>query len=98
MTTFHQWFLVLGLFGVPIVLLALGHRIKRTTTRRQRIFWGALGGHMLASVLAIGASLVPPIGWLPSDALRGALGVWSLVLLPLAGALIASLLPEETAR
>lgn len=98
MSPLNQLLLVLGLFIVPLCLLLLGHKVKRAAPRRQRVFWGALAGHVIAGVVALAVSLMPPIGWLPSDVLRGALGVWSLVLLPFAGALIAAFLPTEPAR
>ena len=90
MSTIHQLLFVLGLFGVPTLLLVLGHRVKRRSPRQQRIFWGGVWGHVLALVLAMYASLAPPIGWQATDLVRGALGVWSLVVLPLAGAAIGA--------
>ena len=87
MSTLHQVVLILGLFGVPLALLIAGHRLKRTSQRRQYVFWGCVYGHLVALAVAMYASLSPPIGWLSSDIMRGALGVWGLVLLPLAGAL-----------
>lgn len=96
MSTLHQAVLVLGLFGVPLVLLMVGHRIKRSTQRRQFAFWGGVYGHLVALVLAMYASLSPPIGWLSSDVTRGALGVWSLVLLPLVGAVLGAVRSPES--
>lgn len=96
MSTLHQVVLVLGLFGVPLALLIAGHRIKRSTPRKQFVFWGGVWGHLLALALAMYASLSPPIGWLSSDLTRGALGVWSLVLLPLAGALLGAVRSPES--
>lgn len=91
MSTLNQVALIVGLFGVPLVLLAAGHRLRRKSVRRQQAFWGALLGHLLACGAALFASLAPPIGWLGTDVLRGALGVWALVALPLIGAGIGSL-------
>ncbi len=94
MSTLHQVVLVLGLFGIPLALLMAGHRIKRSSPRRQRVFWGAVTGHLFAAAAALAVSLAPPIGWLPTDTLRGALGIWSLVALPLAGAVVGALRPS----
>ncbi len=96
MTTLHQLLLLLGLFVVPLILLMSGHRIKRSSSARQRLFWGAVTGHIVALLLALGASLWPPTGWLPTDTWRGALGVWSLVVLPIVGALVAFLGTRRT--
>lgn len=86
MSPLHATVLLAGLFGVPLALLVMGHRIRRAAPRRQRMFRGAIVGHGLAVILALYASLVPPIGWRADDLLRGVLGVWSLVLLPAVGA------------
>ncbi len=91
MSTLQQLVLIIGLAGVPLTLLMAGHRLRRESVRRQHAFWGALVGHVLACVVALVASLVPPIGWLGTDLLRGAGGVWGLVVLPLIGAGIGSL-------
>ena len=96
MSTLHQVVLVVGLFGVPLALLVVGHRIKRSSQRRQYVFWGCVWGHLAALVLAMYASLSPPIGWEASDVTRGALGVWSLVLVPLVGALIGAVRSPES--
>jgi hypothetical protein len=90
MSTPHQVILLLGLFGVPLALLITGHRLKRGSWRRQHAFWGGVAGHLIALVLATWASLVPPIGWQDHDVVRGALGVWSLVVLPIVGATIGA--------
>ncbi len=90
MNTLHQIVLVIGLAGVPIMLLVAGHRLRRASARRQRVFWGALVGHVVACCAALIASLVPPIGWLGTDLLRGAAGVWGLVVLPLIGVAFGS--------
>ncbi|MBK8250148.1 MAG: hypothetical protein IPK85_22570 [Gemmatimonadetes bacterium] len=91
MSVIHQLLLLVGLFGVPIALLVVGHRIKRESPARQRAFWGAVYGHVAAALLALYASLSPPTGWLPADTVRGALGLWSLVVFPLAGAFLGAL-------
>ena len=90
MSTLHQLLLVIGLVGVPVALLGAGHRLRRASLRRQHAFWGALIGHLLAGAASLTASLAPPTGWQSTDLLRGALGVWALVALPLIGASIGT--------
>jgi hypothetical protein len=94
-STLHQVIFVLGLFGVPLALLVAGHRLKRKSVRRQHAFWGAVLGHGIACGTALVASLVPPIGWLPTDVVRGAFGLWGLVALPLIGAGLGSLTQSD---
>lgn len=89
MNSLQQAALLIGLFGVPIALLVFGNRIRRASRRRHRFFWGAVLGHCVASLLALGASLVPPSGWTSTDTVRAVLGVWTLIALPVIGALVA---------
>jgi hypothetical protein len=89
-STLHQIALVLGVFGVPLALLVAGRRIRRAPMQRQSAFWGAVIGHVVAAIASLGASLMPPIGWQSADTLRGALGVWGLLALPLLGAVFGA--------
>jgi hypothetical protein len=86
MSLLHQLILLAGLIGVPVVLLIIGHRLRRSSDRRQRVFWGALCGHVVAGLVALVASITPPLGWSEADVVRGAAGVWGLLVLPLIGA------------
>jgi hypothetical protein len=90
MSLLHQVALLAGLVGVPIALLIAGHRVRRSSHRRQRVFWGALVGHVIAGLVALVASVTPPLGWSDTDVVRGAAGVWGLLVLPLMGASIGA--------
>jgi len=81
---------LLGLYGLPLVLLAWGHGLRRRSARLQRAFWGAIGGHLLAMLLALGAALSLPVAWSSTDVARGAVGLWSLLMLPIGGALLGA--------
>jgi uncharacterized membrane protein len=83
--------LLLGLYGMPLVLLALGHGLRRRPPRLQRAFWGAVVGHLVALLLAMAAALATPAMWTGDDTVRGLLGLWTLLLLPLGGALLGAL-------
>lgn len=83
--------MLVGLFGVPAALLWLGHRLRRRPSAWQGAFWGALVGHLVALPLAVGAALWPPVAWAPTDVVRGALGLWTLALLPLLGGALGAL-------
>ena len=77
---------LVGLYVMPLVLLAWGHGLRRRSPRWQRAFWGAIGGHLVAMLLALGAALYLPVVWTGDETVRGFLGLWTLLLLPLAGA------------
>ena len=81
---------LVGLFGVPLVLLRGGHRLRRRSPRAQSMFWGAIVGHCVAGVLAIVFGMIPPEAWTADERLRGFAGLWSLLALPLGGALVGA--------
>lgn len=81
---------LLGLFGVPIVLLLGGHRLRRRSRRAHRTFWGAVIGHCIAGTLAVSWGMVPPEAWTSDETARGFVGLWSLLVFPVAGALIGA--------
>jgi RsiW-degrading membrane proteinase PrsW (M82 family) len=78
--------MLLGAFVVPAVLLWAGHRLRRRPPGWRAAFWGALLGHVLAVPLAVAAAVWPPAEWAPTDVLRGGLGLWALLVLPVVGA------------
>jgi hypothetical protein len=85
----HFIVFILGLFGVPLALLAIGHRLRRRSPRIRAIFWGGIAGHCLAGILAVVWGMMPPDAWESTETARGFAGLWSLFVLPLAGALIS---------
>lgn len=80
-----------GLFVVPVALLWTGHRLRRLPPRTRRAFWGGIIGHCVAGTLALVAGMIRPEEWTAQDTARGFLGMWSLVFLPLLGALAGAL-------
>ena len=87
----HILVFLLGLFGVPLALLAIGHRFRRRSTRVRAIFWGAMVGHIVAALLAVVWGMIPPEAWEPTETGRGFAGLWSLLVFPVAGALLFSI-------
>lgn len=81
---------ILGLFGVPMMLLALGHRLRRRSVRERSAFWGAVIGHCVAGTVAVVYGMIPPEAWTQDEVARGFAGLWSLLVLPLAGAVIGA--------
>ncbi len=83
--------LLAGTFGVPAALLWAGHRLRRRPARWRWAFWGALLGHLVAIPLALWGAMVPAAEWAPTDAWRGALGFWALLVLPAVGGAVGAL-------
>ena len=82
---------LVGLYVVPLLLLWVGHHVRRGSAARRRMFWGAVVGHCIAGVLALTAALMQAAMWSGDDAMRGVLGFWAMLALPVIGALIAGL-------
>jgi hypothetical protein len=70
--------LLLGLFGVPALLMILGHRLRGRSERHKRRFWGGVLGYVLGMVVAVCAMLLPPVGWADGSLLRPFLVHWSM--------------------
>ena len=83
--------MLLGIFGVPMVLLWAGHRMRRRSLRWRAAFWGGIAGHVLALIVGSIAAVVPAEQWAATDRWRGALGLWSFLVLPALGAAVAVL-------
>lgn len=84
--------LLIGLFVIPALLLALGHKLRRRQPWQRRVFWGAVAGHSLALLVTMAASMYPPIWWAGGSFWRDAAVHWSMLFGALLGAGIAGLL------
>jgi hypothetical protein len=78
MTADSRLALVAGLFVVPALLLWLGHRLRRQTPARRRVFWGATVGYGLGMLLVLVAIHYPPVLWAGGD-WRTAVVHWGMV-------------------
>jgi hypothetical protein len=87
--TIHHMALLLGLFAVPVVALAIGFKFRKQGERARSIFWGAIIGHTVATVIASVAAIWPPREPGPGDEIRSALILWTLLLGGVIGALLA---------
>jgi len=87
-----------GVFLVPTVLVWAGHRLRRRPPRWRGAFWGGLIGHILAIPIASVAAMMPPAEWAATDTLRGLFGLWLLLVAPVVGATVGSLLPRRDHR
>jgi hypothetical protein len=90
--------LLVGLFGVPLTLLAIGHKLRRRSPRQQSVFWGMLIGYLAGAMVSIVASVSPPEMWASTSTIRGALGLWVPVLAPAIGAAFGALRTSHRAR
>jgi hypothetical protein len=89
---------LVGLFGVPLILLSWGHRLRRRGPRSRAAFWGAVAGHCTAATLAMVFGMIPPEAWTATDGTRGFFGYWALLGLPLLGALLSGALAKGSTR
>ena len=87
----HQVALLLGLFVVPLLALALGHRLARRGPLARNVFWGLVAGHTVAALAASTVAMTEPEFWGAADLWRGIIGYWGMLLLPLAGAALGAL-------
>ena len=71
--------LLLGLFGVPAVLMILGHRLRGRSEEHKRRFWGGVLGYTLGMVVAIIAMLIPPVDWADGALMRSVLVHWAML-------------------
>jgi hypothetical protein len=86
---------IIGLYVVPILLLAWGHKIRRLSPKSRRAFWGAIIGHCVAGAMAVTLGMIPPEDWTSGETVRGFFGLWSLLALPLIGAAAGALLQSS---
>ena len=80
--------MMVGVFGVPALLVWGGHRLRRRSPQWRAVFLGAVVGHVLAIVVGSIAAMTPPEAWESTDLWRGVLGIWSFTIFPLVGGLV----------
>lgn len=90
--------LLVGMFAIPALLLALGHRLRRRPPFWRRVFWGAVAGHSIALLVTLGAALYPPIAWADGPRPRDNAVHWTMVLGALAGGAIGGALRPRGRR
>ncbi|MGH7459897.1 MAG: hypothetical protein ACREMA_02570 [Longimicrobiales bacterium] len=80
----------IGLFGVPLVLLWLGHALRKRPPRLRALFWGGTIGYCLAIVLTTVFSMLPPYHWSTGAVIRDLTVHWSMLVLTVVGAVIGA--------
>jgi hypothetical protein len=93
--TLENWALLMGLFVVPALLVALGHRLRRRPPFWRRVFWGGVIGHSIAILVMLTVTMAPPVAWEGGPRLRDAAVHWSTVLGAVVGSMIAAALPAR---
>jgi hypothetical protein len=88
--TLNQIALLIGLFVIPLTVLWLGHKLRRRPPRQRGAFWGSLVGYLVSGLVAVIMAVCPPEMWAPGDTMRAALGLWSMVVLPIVGGAIGA--------
>ena len=68
--------LLVGLFGVPLLLLYVAHGIRTLGETAKLRFWGGVIGHVAGITFALLSMMVPPVLW--SDAVRAAAVHWAM--------------------
>lgn len=71
--------LLLGLFGVPVLLMVMGHRLRGRSRAHKRRFWGGAFGYVVGILIAVSAMLLPPVYWGSEEFLRSLLVHWSML-------------------
>jgi hypothetical protein len=71
--------LLLGLFGAPAALAALGHRFRERDPAEKRRFWGGVIGYVAGLTVALWAMMAPPVWWAGDGALRELVVHWAML-------------------
>ena len=72
--------LLLGIFGVPLLLLAGGHRFRRLGRRMRGAFWGGVSGYAVGVVAWAIAAIAPAQMWA-----QGSVRLSTVVIVPTSG-------------
>jgi hypothetical protein len=75
----HGVALLLGILGAPLLLVALGHHLRRRSARSKRIFWGGVIGHSIGIAITMIAMLTPPVSWTAGGPMRTVWVHWSML-------------------
>ena len=91
----HILAFIIGLFLVPLALLAVAHKLRRRSPRVRSAFWGAVLGHIAAAVVATTWGMIPAETLTPAEGARGFASLWTLLVFPLLGAAIGWFKPQS---
>lgn len=80
--------LLAGMFGVPVLLLWLAHRLRRRPPLWRAVFWGATAGYVAGMLVSLIAMHYPPSPW-DAEGWRTALVHWGMLAGAALGAVVA---------
>jgi hypothetical protein len=88
----------IGLFGVPLLLLWLGHGLRKRSARSRGLFWGATTGYCIAMVVTTVFTMLPPYHWSTGSVVRDLVVHWSMLVLTVVGGIVGLLRAKEVRR
>lgn len=97
MTGLESTLLLLGFFGMPVLLLVNGHRFRRLGRRMRGAFWGGVIGYASGILVWELAAIAPAAMWSPESA-RFAIIVLPLALFGIAGFALGALVGNKPKR
>jgi hypothetical protein len=88
---------VVGLFIVPLVLLAMGHDLRKRPARQRGTFWGAASGYFAGVLVTAVLTVMPPVHWSAGSPPRDLAVHFSMVAGTILGAMAGSFLRRARA-
>lgn len=82
---------LIGIFGVPVAALWLGHQFRDRTPRQRSIFWGMVIGYAVGLTAVSLALMAKPVLWTDAEPMRSAMVYWGLLASALLGAAVGLL-------
>lgn len=82
---------LIGIFGVPVAALWLGHHFRDRTPRQRNVFWGMVIGYAIGLTVVSLALMAKPVLWTEGETMRSALVYWGLLASALLGAAVGLL-------
>jgi hypothetical protein len=93
-----SWVFTIGLYVVPLAILALGHGLRRRSARARAAFWGAVVGYGVGALVTSAITVLPPYYWGGGSVLRELVVHWSLVIPTVIGLLVGALRTSAVTR
>lgn len=79
MTMVHRMAFLTGLVGVPVLLLVLGHHLRRGGAKGKGRFWGGIMGYLAGAAIFLLAVFIPPTAWTEGGGFRFLVMHWGML-------------------